>query len=311
MNLETFQQLPLEQAAALVRQDGGKVCVFPINGTRRWFMLEHAAAIQGGLRGDPQGDPIRAYMDVASQNHIALYRMLFGHGLDTLVTPEFGSELLLRGDEYVQRIGADGLARLASHPMFMDFYMENQVRVRFYGDYRHHLAQTPYAYLLELFDEASAKTAANTRHRLFIGVFGNDATRRVSEFSVEYHRAHGKLPGKEELVAMYYGETVAPASLFIGFDKFSSFDYPLLASGEEDLYFTVAPSPYLSEAQLRSILFDHLFTRRAQEVDYQSMPAEELGWLKAFYAANRHVTLGTGVVRAGVWVPSSPISFPG
>jgi tuberculosinol/isotuberculosinol synthase len=307
MNLETFQQLPREQVAALARQDGGKVCVFPINGTRRWFMLEHAAALQG----NPQGDPIRAYMDAASENHIALYRLLFGHGLDTLVTPEFGSELFLRGDEYIRRIGADGLARLASDPMFMDFYIENQVRVRFYGDYRHHLLQTPYAYLVDLFDEASAKTASHDRHRLFIGVFGDDATRLISEFSVEYHRQHGWLPDKGELVSMYYGETVAPASLFIGFDKFSVFDYPLLASGEEDLYFTIAPSPYLSETQLRSILYDHLFTRREREVDYQSMPAEDLRWLKAFYAANRQVTLGTGIIKAGVWVPSSPISFPG
>ena len=40
MELESFLQLPLEEAARLVRADGPKVAVFPINGTRRWFMLE-------------------------------------------------------------------------------------------------------------------------------------------------------------------------------------------------------------------------------------------------------------------------------
>lgn len=311
MDIETFQKLSVEQAAAVIRDSGPKVCVFPINGTRRWFVLEHAGNIQGSLMGNPAGNPTQAYMDIASQNHIELYELFFEHGIDTLVTPEFGSELLLRGDEYVQRIGAEGLARLANHPLFMDFYMENGVRVHFYGDYRHYLLQTPYAYLVDLFDEASARTAGNNKHRLFIGVFGADATRFVAEASVEYHRQHGKIPDKKELIEMYYGEYVEPVNLFIGFDKFSAFDYPLLASGEEDLYFTVAPSTYLSRTQLRSILYDHIFTRRNAEVDYQSMPPEDLAWLKTFYAANRNVTLGTGVIKAGVWVPSSTISFPG
>ena len=169
---EEFIRLSSEDVARLVRQSGSKVCVFPINGTRRWFVLEHAANIQG--------DPIQAYMDISSRNHIELYKLFFAHGVDTLLTPEFGPDLLLRGDEYVQRIGADGLARLASHPLFVDFYMEYGVRVHFYGEYRRYLNPTPYAYLADLFHQVSEKTRQNDKHRLFIGVFGADATQTNS-----------------------------------------------------------------------------------------------------------------------------------
>ena len=89
---------------------------------------------------DVQGDPIKAYIDISTQNHIELYKMFFNHGIDTLVTPEFGPDLLLRGDEYVQRVGAEGLAKLANDSTFLNFYDEYDVRVHFYGDHRRFLA---------------------------------------------------------------------------------------------------------------------------------------------------------------------------
>ncbi len=302
MNLKTFQNLPTGQIADLVRASGSRICVFPINGTRRWFLLEHAV--------QAQEDPIQVYMDVAGENHLQLYKLFFEHGVDTLLTPEFGVDLLLRGDEYIRKVGADGLARLASQEKFLEFYQRYDVRVHFYGEYRRFLAQTPYAYLIDLFEDVRAKTAQNRTHRLFIGVFGADATESVSEYSVSYYRIHGRVPSREELIEAYYGEPVDPVNLFIGFDKFSVFDYPLLSSGEEDLYFTVAPSPYMSQSQLRAILFDHLYTRRTADLDYQALSRQERAWLKNFYHKNRETVLGTGMTRAGVWVPSASIALP-
>jgi adenosine tuberculosinyltransferase len=39
---EDFLQLSTQEVAALVKATGEKICVFPVNGTRRWFLLEHA-----------------------------------------------------------------------------------------------------------------------------------------------------------------------------------------------------------------------------------------------------------------------------
>ena len=46
---ERFLQLPTAEVAALVRATGPKVCVFPFNGTRRWFLLEHSVENQREL----------------------------------------------------------------------------------------------------------------------------------------------------------------------------------------------------------------------------------------------------------------------
>ncbi|KAF0107881.1 MAG: hypothetical protein FD146_1512 [Anaerolineaceae bacterium] len=296
MTLEEFLALPTEEAARRVRSAGPQVCVFPINGTRRWFLLEH-----GGRQWD---DPMGAYMDIAAENHISLYKLIFDHGVDTLITPTLGPDILLRGDEYMARIGGEGLARLAQGPDFLEFYDEYDVRVHFYGNHRKALAGTPYAGLSDLFDQAAARTRSHRRFRLFFGVFGNDAAEAVAEFAVRHYQEHGQAPDRRAIVENYYGEYVEPATFFIGFDKFCAFDYPLLGLGEEDLYFTVAPSPYLTPNQFREILYDHLFTRRVPEPDYNQMSADTIREIGNYYKKYRGLVLGAGKINHGLWNPN-------
>lgn len=297
ISLEEFLALPLEQVAELVRGAGPKSAVFPINGTRRWFALEHPDAMRAK-------DPLGAYMDISQKRHIELYRLFFDHGVDTLLTPIFGSELFRRGDDYVRRIGMDGLARLTEHPDFLQFYDENDVRVRFYGDYRRELTGTEFAPLVEKFDSVAHRTHDHKRARLFFGVFASDLTETCADLAARFFQKQARVPTRSEMVEMVYGEYVNPVNFFIGFDKLSAFDYPLLASGEEDLYFTIAPSLYLSEKQLREILYDHLFTRRAEEPSYEELTREDWIWMRNFYKANQERTIGLGELRAGLWFPS-------
>lgn len=296
ISLKEFLQLPTEEVAKLVRASGPKVVVFPINGTRRWFTLEYGS--------ESFDDPIAAYMEIASQRHIELYRLFFDHGIDTLITPAFGPDLLLRGDEYVRRIGAGGLAQLAEHPAFLDFYDDYDVRVHFYGDHRRFLHGTEFGYLSDLFDAASERTSSHKGFRMFFGIFGNDATQAAAEYSVQYFQQHNRIPEKRKMIEMYYGEYIEPVSFFIGFDRFSAFDMPLIATGEEDLYFTVSPSLYMNASQLRGILYDHIYLRRSPDPEYSSMSREELQELRNFYIQNREYTLGTGELLHGIWTPS-------
>jgi tuberculosinol/isotuberculosinol synthase len=299
---EEFLNQPVEQVAAFVRAAGPKVAVFPINGTRRWFALEYGASVQG--------DPVEAYMSIAQTRHIEIYRLFFDHGVDTLVTPVFGSELFGRGDAYVRRIGMAGIARLAQHPEFLKFYDDFGVRIRFYGDYRRELQGTEFGSLIDVFEEGMRHTRNNDRARLFFGVFASDATETLAGQAIDFYLRHGHAPTREEQVEQYYGEHVEPASFFLGFDRFTVFDYPLLGSGEEDLYFTVAPSPYLTERQLREILFDHIYTRRAPEPDYSEISPENWAAIKSFYHAARERTFGIGELRGGIWSPLHPIELP-
>ncbi len=143
--------------------------------------------------------------------------------------------------------------------------------MRFYGDYRKQLASTPYAYLSELFDQVTTQTMANNRHRLFFGVFANTAMEAVAQFSIRHYSENGHVPNEHQLIEMYYGEYIEPVSLFIGFDKFWVFDMPLLPTENTDLYFTISPSLYLNDRQLRAILYDHLYLRPLPEPDYETL----------------------------------------
>jgi tuberculosinol/isotuberculosinol synthase len=300
MELEEFQRLSTEDVARLVREAGPKVCVFPINGTRRWFMLEHSLK--------QMEDLVPVYLDVTGRRHIELYRLLFDHGLDTLLTPVFGLYHVERGEGYMQ-MAAEGLARLATHPDFLGFYKAYGVRVRFYGDYRRFFGPTPYAYLSDLFDEATVQTLAHDRYRLFFGLFAHDATETIAELAVRYYAEYGRVPDKRTLVEMYYGEYVGPVDLFIGFGKFRVFDMPLLTTGNEDLYFTVSPSPYLTESQLRDILYDHLYARRG-EPDYSAMGLNDWALMRDFYQANLENTLGVGTRQGERWYLLPQVETP-
>lgn len=294
---ERFLGLPTDEVAALVRASGQKVCVFPVNGTRRWFMLEH---------GDKIGDDFfEAYMDVSIKNHAELCALLFDHGIDTILAPVFGRELMRRGDEYTKRVGMDGLVRTATDRNYRQFFEGHNVKVRFYGDYRDVLTGTPYEYALKSIYDVMEATKHNTGFRLFFGVFADEVTETVARLSVEHYLAQGAVPDKQTLIRKYYGEDVPSVSLFIGFDKFSVFDMPLLSTGEEDLYFSLSPSPYMTERQLRAILYDHIYVRRTPEPDYTKLADDELNWLRNYYRNNKDYAFGAGKLKFNLWFPET------
>lgn len=295
ISFEDFLQLPTDQVAARVRAGRQKVCVFPVNGTRRWFLLEHAEEIQD--------DFFESYMDFSIKNHVDLCAMLFDHGIEILLAPVFGRELMQRGDEYTQRVGIDGLVRTASDPAYRQFFEQYNVRVRFYGDYRELLTGTPYEYALNSMLEVMAATKHNTAFRLFFGVFADDVTETISRLSVEHFLAQGAVPDKQTLIRDYYGEELPPVGLFIGFDKFSVFDMPLLTTGQEDLYFSISPSPYMTQQQLRAILYDHLYVRPAPEPDYTKLAEEQRNWLRDYYRKNKDHAFGIGRLQFDLWIP--------
>ena len=294
---EQFLELPTEEVAALVKVTGQKVVVFPVNGTRRWFTLEHGEEI-----GD---DFFGAYMNESIKNHVQLCSMLFDHGIHTILAPVFGRELMHRGDEYTKRVGMDGLVRTATDKSYREFFEKYSVNVRFYGDYRDVLIGTEYEEVLGSLYEVMDATKDNTRHNLFFGVFADEVTETISRLSVEHYLAHGSVPDKSALVRKYYGKDLPPVSIFIGFDKFSVFDMPLLTTGEEDLYFSVSPSPYMTERQLRAILYDHIYIRRTPEPDYTKLGHDELEWLRDYYRNNRDHAFGIGKLKFNLWFPQT------
>lgn len=293
----TFSQLPTSEVADLVRANGPKVVVFPINGTRRWFMLEHGLKL-----GKPLDALYDVYQQVTAQRYVEVLDLIFEHGIETLVSPAFGGELAKRGTEYMHMV-TNSLTWLADYPAFTQFYTARQVRVRFYGDYAKTFTDDFGQTLQAAFSQATHRTQMHRTHRLFWGVCANDATETVVEWAVQFAARHGRAPNRREVIEMYYGEYIEAVNMFVGFDKLSVFDMPLITSGEEDLYFTVCPSLYLTSQQFRRILYDHLYTRCQPE-------SQEWSAMRAFYQINMGNTLGVGEQRQGFWYPTSEVNVP-
>jgi tuberculosinol/isotuberculosinol synthase len=299
MEREKFFALSADELAKIIRADRTKTCVFPFNGTRRWFLLEYGR--------DPSADAAKNYLELTAQGYVDTYKLVFDHGLDSIVAPVFGGEIFNRGEKYMSEIGV-GMSLLATHSAFLEFYEAYGIRVHFYGDYRRQLSATPYAYICDLFDEVVSKTAHhNTGRRLFYGICGEDATAMIAEMAIKFYQDTKKIPTRQELIEMYYGEYIEKADVFIGFEKFNVFDYPMLGWGEESLYYMVAPSFYMNERLLRNVLYDYIYLRPVQDPDYFTMPDEDFEAMRKFYKVNREVAFGIGEMRGGIWYTKSNV----
>ena len=298
MDAETFRHLSRSEVAKIMQQAGPKVCVFPLNGTRRWFMLE---------RAQPGEDFAQTYLDTITTRLLEICQILFEHGIDTLVLPILSSHLFqARGDTYT-KMTIEAISLLTDHPKFLQFYDSYKVRVRFYGDYSSYLANTAYTYLLNNIQASTEKTSRHQGCRLFWGVCADDAAETTASLAIQYYKEHNAVPSKEALIKMYYGEVIPPVDFFITAAKPRAFDMPLITNGREDLYFTVAPSPYLEEKQLRDILYDHLYSRPQEETNYKGMTAQDWQNLRQYYVVNKSKTLGIGSRHKewGIWLPNT------
>ncbi len=297
-----FQQLATEKVASLVRNAGEKVCVLPLNGTRRWFILEHAQ--------ETLSDFATAYLERTAVRNAEVGRMIFEHGIDTLLLPIFSTYLMQRGEEYVQ-MAVKGLSYTVNHPAFLQMYDDLSVQVHFYGDYKACFATTPYAYIIDEFDQLMVKTAANGRFRLLWGVCAQDAVEATIALTKRYYEENGRFPDKQTLIQQYYGDAIPPVDIYIGSGKPRAFDMPLITTGREDLYFSVTPSLALNQAQLRHILYDHLYARPKESASYDAMTTADWQQLHRFYQANQDNVLGVGAKQKewGLWYPLPQVTL--
>lgn len=302
--LQEFQAWPTEKVAEQMRREKSTVCGFPINGTRRWFMLEYPEQATTNF--------METYLRIAWQRHIELYKLLFDHGIQTLLTPIFGADLLKRGEAY-EKLIEPGLAWLARDKDMLGFYEEYDVRVGVYGDFRRYLDHTPLAHIADAFDELAQRTAAHRRYRLLFGVCAEDSLDTIAGLVVKLYQEQGRTPDKRQIIEAYYGMYIEPVDIFIGFERPAVFDIPLLLSGYEDLYFTISPSPYLDQWTLRAILYDHLYCRRVNESGYEALTQEDWQAIKEFYTLNRQHVIGVGRIHTSgaFWYPvPHPIILP-
>jgi len=279
----------------VLAQEQPVVMGWPFNGTRRWYLLLR--------RENPTADD---YVTTTIRRQAEQHRLVFAHGVSVIVAPHFGRELLQRGTSYTQTV-LGGLLKLGDDPINQEMF-EAGVRIRFYGDYEEILDGPAYRPMLDACASLTAATASGDGPLLLIGLFADAPYPKIARLSVEYAEKHGRTPNQQDLIEAYYGLAVPDLSLYLGFSQPALFDVPLLTTGQEDLYATLAPSAELTEKQLREILYDHLVTRRIAGDDYEMLPDEALVALAAYYERYREITLGIGRIDSltGIWNPLLP-----
>lgn len=293
MKIETFLNLQAEDIAAVVREKGPRVVVCPINGTRRWFMLESR---KHGFHGD--------FLDTILARYLSLFELFFSHGITNLLTPVLGPDIVQRGSTYTRMVFS-ALERISTGENFIRFYENKDVRVRFYGDYEQYMAEHAPEVLGKL-AEVQAATREHLAFKLFWGMFANDPVEKIARRAVDFYKLQGETLKRPDIVTHYYGEYLPPADMFIGMMPPAVFDFPLLDVGHTALYFTTAPTPYLDETMLRRMLYDFIFVRRVQD-DYDDLDEDDWRNLEEFYSVHQREIFGVGR-RAGsgsVWLPGA------
>lgn len=268
---------------------------WPFNGTRRWYLLYR--------HENPEASE---YMTDLIRRQAELHRLVFAHGVNAILAPGFGAELLDRGAEYTKMV-LGGLLQLADDEVYRQMF-ESGLRLRFYGDYEEVLDTPDFRPMLRACENITAATASGNGPLLFIGLFADAPYPKIARLSVEFAQKHGRPPNREELIEAYYGLPVPDLSFYLGFAQPALFDVPLLATGLEDLYVTLTPSPDLTERQLREILYDHLVTRRTPDTDYESLSEKARMRLAEYNKHHRGQTLGIGRIdpATGIWIPVLP-----
>ena len=230
--------------------------------------------------------------------------MVLDHGVAAILAPSFGALNLRRGEEYA-RHALGGLLKIGTDDVYRELFRRG-VRVRFYGDYRRALAGPEYRPMVEACDEIMAATAGGEGPLILFGLFADGPYQNMAGLAVESFKKNGDVPDREALIEAYYGVPVPDLSFYVGFEQPQLFDVPLVATGWEDLYFTLNPTPSVSQNQLREILYDHLVTRRVSEISYEKLPDEAKS--RIIEEDRRPGTVGLGRVDplTGLWHPVLP-----
>lgn len=265
---------------------------WPFNGTRRWYLLHR--------RREPATDD---YVGTMIHYQASKHRLLFELGASAVLAPCFGYGLLKRGEDYTRYV-LSALLRLRDDPVNQEMF-ESGVRLRFYGDYEEALDTPTLRPMLAACQELTEITSENTGPLLMLGLFADSPYERLARLSVDFAHQNGRPPSRAELVREYYGVEVPDLSLYLSFAQPAVFDVPLIATGQEDVYATMSPSPEVTERQLREILYDHFFLRAGVEVDYEALSEESVRRLESYNEATRERTIGVGAVdpETGLWVP--------
>lgn len=267
--LQEWLQLENQDIAEVVAQKTATAVIY-LNGTRRWFLS--------------QNKNWDDYPETTGTAHRRVTQLFYDHGIQTLIQPILGYDLLERGQDYMRMAIGQGLAQLISSD-YQDWYHREQIRVTFYGNWLKVLSNTDFIEVTSVL-QLIAKTSRYRKRRLLLGVFADEGLDSIVAMAKQVH--HGN-----ELLRRYYGQPVGPVDLILGSGQPAIWDLPLLDLNKANLYFMQAPTFCLDEQTLRQVLYDHLYARINDDELYNNLSEKE--W-------RRYDVLGIGHQTRKGWI---------
>ncbi len=249
--LQQWLHLDSDEVANQVAQRISTAAVY-LNGTRRWFLS----------RRKDWAD----YAKTTGQAQRALSQLFYAHGIQTLIQPLLGYDLLTRGPDYLKLAVEQGLAQLAA-PNYKAWFHRNRIRVTFYGNWRQVLSEKGFPDVVEMLQEVITETAPYGKHSLLFGAFADEGLNRIITLSKDINQG-------DALLRNYYGQPVGPVELIIGSGQPVIWDLPLLDINQAHLYFLQAPTFCLDQPTLRKILYDYLYQRINDDALFDNLSAQ-------------------------------------
>ena len=301
---EEFLKLPAEVVSKIVKEKKmPKVGVFMPDSTRRTGILFY------DLKPESP-DFIRRIYDRINQSFFDVVKIMFDHGVPTLLLPLLNPGNLRRGDIFKKASLLHGLKFLFTDPLWVDFYEEYDIRVKVFGNMEE---LREFDYVLEWIAEIEEKTASNSQRRLFLGIAYSNWFEypRLVKLGIEFFQRTERFPSVHELIEIYYRDRIDEVDYMIRPTMIRDSDMqPLLISGRKtQMYFTVSPFIFFNDTVFKKILYDLIYLRTVTKGggDYKDSEVEGLKPLKEFYVENRNSVIGMGRKIGKVWVPREEI----
>lgn len=298
--LDEWLALSPAALAAIVRPRRPAV-MLAIDGTRRHYLLAHPE--QHGQLTD-----FAAYSAYSAAAYARVYGLLFGLGIETIMTSFLYPPNFIRGGTYLPQALAASQALLMTGPL-ADLYAQWQVRARIYGDYDFAPAAAPVRGAIHEAAQALAAATPTGDRLLLIGYSAGSFVDEIIVRSATLQATLGRVPTTAELRAACYPDGPEALNIYIaaGCLRVALALPPLLDEGATDIY-NLAHLPLdLQEETMRRILYDHLFRRWAGGGDFQDYAPDDLAALRTYYAAHRNCLVGLGQLAAGAfWYADHP-----
>jgi adenosine tuberculosinyltransferase len=287
--------LPRAEIAAHVSQHHLAV-LFSVDGTRRHYLIH---------RGKDEIADFTEYAEHGAESYVRAYDVLFGLGVETVMTPLLYPPNFVRGGNYLAQ-SLKMCRHLLVNAPFTDLYARWGLKARLYGDYD--FAPNAASSRAEITDLANVLTQATPHgeRTLLFGYAAGSFTEEIVVRSLALYQATGRIPSQAELVAACFpdGPTQVHFWLGAGWLRVGITLPTQLDNGRTDIYGLAHLALDLQETTLRRILYDHLFRRWAGPEDDVAYTPTDLRELGDYYRLHADCVTGLGsLVGPGLWYP--------